>query len=158
MAMMTKVSACSAPSKREGDEEGERETVRDDRERQERKRGRSEKERASRMPCEKETCILRLHYKSWESRKLITASEGCRKGPRETLKRAHLHPGAAGCRRLRNKKRPPPPLFFSSPDPPRRLLVYSPSSLRRVFRGYKRSLLWWAVEDLRSPICGFFFK
>ena len=31
---------------------------------------------------------LRLHYKSWESPKLITASEGCRKDPRNTLKRA----------------------------------------------------------------------
>lgn len=66
--MMTKVSArCSAPSKREGDEEGEREAQGDGGERQERKEAMgSEKERASRARpwSEGETRILRLHYKS----------------------------------------------------------------------------------------------
>jgi len=82
----------SVPSKRERDEEGERRRGKD--------RGRkmkSEKERTSRIQWGvRKKRVLRLHYKSWESRKLITASEGCRKGPRETLKRAHLHPRRSG--------------------------------------------------------------
>ena len=98
-----------------------------------------ERERESSLPVEAARRggaerALRLHYKSWESPKLITASEGCRKDPRNTLKRAHLHPRAAGCPRQRNNRRPP----FASPRTLTTVrAILSPASDRDGFHRFR---------------------